>query len=241
MEQPFGIDFSKENLATVFATCVSCFDYTLDSRAPSDGEMLRFSMVRLRLTRWGEAVNIYKELGREQDDIRPYMAKRIKGVLVAMIGLFGPCASTQESAEDHTSNNPTNVERPTQVLLSTLEAIASERSRGKSLLSPQPLGFSRWPTSLVSDATSFIDDLEDYFPAAQEQRELCVAELGRINREEDFRSLESVVAGTDPWMSELNYGLVHEYLEGVTNRGAVMGRPIGSFEISASENTRFLI
>lgn len=57
---PFGIDLSRESTASTFATCVSCFDYAL-SREADDWQALRLSVIRLRLTRWGEAVNIYSD------------------------------------------------------------------------------------------------------------------------------------------------------------------------------------
>jgi len=202
MKQPFGIDFSAEDVASVFATCISCFNYALD-RAPNDEDALRLSLVRLRLTRWGKAVNIYKESGREEDCIDVDDIEEVNRILVDMMAMFEVSSgSTQETAKDLTSKHPTNVGQSAQALLSMLETIASERSGGKSLLFPESFRFGRWPTSFVEYASKFVTKLEDYIPAGPEQRKLCAAEKMRFEEAGNLEFLDSIANEMDdPWMS----------------------------------------
>ncbi|KAB8273759.1 hypothetical protein BDV30DRAFT_105183 [Aspergillus minisclerotigenes] len=56
--ETLAIDLSESDIADVFATCVFCLNHAV-GRALSATEALELSVIRLRLTRWGEAVNIY--------------------------------------------------------------------------------------------------------------------------------------------------------------------------------------
>jgi hypothetical protein len=238
MTQPFGIDFSAEDLPTVFSTCISCFDYAL-TRASNDEHMLRLSLVRLHLTRWGKAINVFGEVGRENIYIDIDDVDEVKRILVEMMTSFEALSTiTQVSATDVTSNH-TNAEQSTQVLLSVLETIASERSGGKSLLDPESLRFGKWPSSLIEEASKFVTELEDYIPAAPEQRELCAEERMRFKKAGILELLENLTIKTDdPWMSSGLTGYIDQYTNtGFCNYGVIVGSNVVGFQSKFGRST----
>ena len=202
MHQPFGIDFSNKDIPSVFATCVSCIKYALDG-APNADQALQLSVLRLRITRWGEAVEVYEdpEVGQLYTDLDDVEAA--KDVMIRMIALFEfLSADTKNPAEDLKAGHPTGANPQVQSALTTLEAIASERSQGSnSILSSQLLGLGKWPKSLANNISRLIDELEEIFPAAQFQRDLCAPERLRFKDEGALKSLEIAAVGIDPWIS----------------------------------------
>jgi hypothetical protein len=185
MKQPFGIDFSAEDLPTVFATCVSCFDHALD-KASSSKDLLRLSLIRLHLTRWGKAINLYGKTGHENVGIYNDDVEEIKKILTGMMASFEALSTlgtiTQGPPTDVPSNHTNiNTDRSTQTLLFVLKVIASERFGGESLLNPESLDFGRWHSSLIEEVPKLVKKLtEEDFPVSVEQRELCAEERIRF-------------------------------------------------------------
>jgi hypothetical protein len=221
MAKPFGVDFENECIASVFATCVSCFDYAINVKA-NDAEVLRLSVIRLRLTRWGEAVDIYGDsrLGHANPD--PDDLDVVKCTLVNMIALFESQAGSMEDlgdpADPATLTEPTDRGRLVQALLLVLEAIASKRAKGISLLDPRSLSLGRCSTQLVTASSEYIDGLEDYFPAAQRQRMLCDYERLEIEGKVPIEILEEAAIGIDHWLTKNRVSYT-----GVVNCGLALG------------------
>jgi hypothetical protein len=202
MAKQFGVDFENECIASVFATCVSCFDYAINVKA-NDAEVLRLSVIRLRLTRWGEAVDIYGDsrLGHANPD--PDDLDVVKCTLVNMIALFeSQAGSMEDPADPATLTEPTDRGRLVQALLLVLEAIASKRAKGISLLDPRSLALGRCSTQLVTASSEYIDVLEDHFPAAQRQRMLCEYERLEIEGKVPIEILEEAAIGIDHWLTK---------------------------------------
>ena len=64
MAEPFGIVSGAVGTATAFTACVDCFGYIqLGRHFGRDYQtyLLSLNCARLRLTRWGQAVNIYED------------------------------------------------------------------------------------------------------------------------------------------------------------------------------------
>jgi hypothetical protein len=193
MSKPFGIDFGHEGIASTFATCISCFNYAL-KEGTNDWLKLRLSVVRLRLTRWGAAVDVYNnpKLGQIAPD--PEDIESAKDILVDMVAIFESLAhGTEEPTEDLPSNQTAYVGQ----LLMTLENIASERSTGTSLLTHWPLVSGQWSARLVTACSEHITMLYEYFPAARRQRELRYHERQIIKPIEALTVLESAEIGIE--------------------------------------------
>jgi hypothetical protein len=61
MAEPFGIVAGAVGIAATFKACVDCFEYIQLGRhfgRDYQTDLLSLNCARLRLTRWGQAVNI---------------------------------------------------------------------------------------------------------------------------------------------------------------------------------------
>ncbi|OBT93596.1 hypothetical protein VE01_08371 [Pseudogymnoascus verrucosus] len=70
MAEPFGIVSGAIRIASAFTACVDCFEYVQFGRhfgRDFQTSQLTLNCLRLRLTQWGESVNIYDDpkLGRQ--------------------------------------------------------------------------------------------------------------------------------------------------------------------------------
>ena len=74
MAEPFGIVAGAIGIASAFTACVDCFEYVQCGAQCGchfgrdfETSQLALNCARLRLTRWGESVNIYDDpkLGRQ--------------------------------------------------------------------------------------------------------------------------------------------------------------------------------
>lgn len=192
----FRIDFSAEDLGDVFATCVFCLNQAVD-RAASATEALELSVIRLRLTRWGEAVKIYKKPALGHYDPDPDELYTTRHALVNIITLF----DTGNTVENAIVTRLNDTDKEALLLRESLGAIASERLlEGNSLLGSQYPGLGRWSEVQSKRASSFICRLENLF-GSQHLRELCASERLRINNEGVIDRLRAVASDLDPWMS----------------------------------------
>lgn len=166
-------------------------------------ESLRLSVVRLRLTRWGEAVNILEDptLGQLEPD--PDEVEVAKTILVKITTLFESSTSmiANESVEDLA---PTNMKQPVHGLLTILEDIASERSKTTNFPKPRKSTLSKKSIAdLAEKSANYINELEEYFPAARRQRDLWESEMLSIVGKHPLEDLENAAIGIDPWMSTI--------------------------------------
>ncbi|KAH8710025.1 hypothetical protein GQ44DRAFT_731325 [Phaeosphaeriaceae sp. PMI808] len=190
----FGIDFSEEDLVDLFATCVLCLNHAVD-RASSATEILDLSIIRLRLTRWGEAVKINEKPALSHYDPIPDELIMTRQALVHFITLFDIGSSDANVIVTHLTDMDEEVQ-----LRDSLGAIASERPlEGKSLLESQHLGLSGWSNGQSQRASSFINSLENLF-GSQHLRELSASEWLRINNKRVVDYLCSDGRDLDPWM-----------------------------------------
>jgi hypothetical protein len=64
MAEPFGIAAGAVGIVTAFTACIDCFEYIQFGRhfgRDFQTDQLALSCARLRLTRWGESVDIYND------------------------------------------------------------------------------------------------------------------------------------------------------------------------------------
>jgi hypothetical protein len=75
--EPFSVIAGTIGISSAFTACVDCFEYIQFGRhfgRDIQTDLLAISCARLRLSRWGEAVNIYDDpkLGRRDRDRDPH-------------------------------------------------------------------------------------------------------------------------------------------------------------------------
>jgi hypothetical protein len=96
MAEPFGIVAGTIGIASAFTACVDCFEYVQFSRhfgRDFQTSQLALNSARLRLTRWGESVNIYDnpKLGRQ--DTTATEIQLAKDSLLQILVLFADTES----------------------------------------------------------------------------------------------------------------------------------------------------
>ncbi|KAJ5692136.1 hypothetical protein N7462_001559 [Penicillium macrosclerotiorum] len=209
--QPFGIVFTDKKLPDILATCVTCFDYAIQAE-PDSRVRLSLNVLRLRLTRWGEASEIYKKPASWEHDAHPDDLDEVRQSLLNMISLFETKAEEQEKDEDEDEDEgedpalaPTDLvvndtSGPAKLLQETLCKIAAERSQqGTKLIDPKYMECSWWSNARLKRAASFIDILESMF-GSRRLKELCANDLLRIEDEVALALLKLIATDLDPWM-----------------------------------------
>ena len=74
MAEPFGIVAGAVGIAAAFTACVDCFEYIQLGRhfgRDYQTDLLSLNCARLRLTRWGQAVNHLVNHHAATENIRP--------------------------------------------------------------------------------------------------------------------------------------------------------------------------
>jgi hypothetical protein len=223
----FGIDISQEDLSQedltdIFTTCVSCFDYGI-GRDPNDPQALKLSVIRLRLTRWGEAVNIHDKAAF-QNDAHPDDLIEVRESLVDIISLF----NIEHITPNMTITHMAGIENDTKLLQDTLEKIASERpQRGNNILNPKDLKMGPWSDAQFKRAARSIGCLESVV-GSKHLRELCARERLRINNKEAIELLETTAGGLDPWMSKTSEIYSNNVIFLASNLGFQLGNNWGN-------------
>jgi hypothetical protein len=91
MAEPFGIVAGAIGIASAFTACVDCFKYVQFSRHFSrdfQTDQLALKCARLRLTRWGESVNIYNDPKLGRYDATATEIQLAKDALLQILVLF---------------------------------------------------------------------------------------------------------------------------------------------------------
>ncbi|CAI6087304.1 unnamed protein product [Clonostachys chloroleuca] len=212
MPNPFGLDFKDESIGTTFATCISCFDYALTA-SPNNQATLKLSVLRLRLTRWGEAVNIYRDPKLREAELHPDDLKEAKDALVELITRFEALsASANDDTEGSTADQPTDCEGAPPLLFAKLDEIACKRRDHRQhpgLLETRVLALGGRTKLLVEAGSVCADRLEEAFPASQRQRELCHEEMAGVLDRTILKVLQRAASGIDHWISRDGTNVAH--------------------------------
>jgi hypothetical protein len=195
---------SIDPAAKKFATAISRLDHVLH-RTPSGPEKVCLGAVKLRLTRWGEAVGIYDPVALEhQPRVDPEDVQVIKDALTGMVALIDHELEVHQDLSLHIDNPDmslfaapliryhypvafTLAGRSPETLQQEMEVICHARLRGHDtelMTSGTRQEASQLLTScainVAEQMAKLIADLESCFPAAAEQRRLCEDEIQRL-------------------------------------------------------------
>jgi hypothetical protein len=214
--EPAGLTIGVVGLASLFSTCMECFDYIQLGRTfgKDYGKcLLRLDAAKLRFSRWGEATGIAStsqvndRLAVSEPDFR-----LAESLLQQIQDSFEDTEKISRRYQKHAVlNSPTSdalvvydekIDLSPQDLQihSQLRAIASRRQKTTGLVQK-----TRWALyekkkldAMISDITEFIDKLVDLFPDAKEsQTPLCENELSSIGDAEDLTKLKDIAGADD--------------------------------------------
>jgi hypothetical protein len=149
--------------------------------------VLTLNCARLRLTRWGQAVNIYDDPKLGRPDATPAEIQAAKDTLHHILQLF---ADTEKISKKYKLNanagddlSTLSTDDPAVMALSSkMKELATRRQKGSSVL--KTASWALYHRSelkeLIENITSLIDNIEDLFPAPQSQLALVKQETAEI-------------------------------------------------------------
>jgi hypothetical protein len=209
MAEPFGIAAGAIGISTAFTACVSCFEYIQYGRhfgRDFQTDQLALSCARLRLTRWGESVNIYDDPKLGRPNATATEIQLAKDTLLQILVLF---ASTESISKNHKivakggedlSTFTTGDMDPKLIALDNkMKALAIRRQKGSRFLK-----LTSWALyhrsefkNLLEQILSLIDNLEKLFPAPEAQTTLARQEAEEIGDKQSLDIIENTAKGVD--------------------------------------------
>ncbi|PLB46002.1 hypothetical protein P170DRAFT_512601 [Aspergillus steynii IBT 23096] len=193
MAEAFGIVSGAVGIAGIFTTCLECFDYIqLGRRFGQDFQtnQLVLSGLKLRLSRWGEAVHLYTDpqLGHptaSEADLQ--LAKNtLYQILVLMADSekvskkFDITARPGDDLSDSTNNH--RMTANVAAMDDLMRKQAARRQKGTSLvkITSWALHDKEHFSGLIENIAKLLDGLEQMFPAPEAQKSLAESEIREV-------------------------------------------------------------
>jgi hypothetical protein len=204
MTQPFGIAPESVSIPAAFTACLDCFDYVnLGRRFGQEFEtsQLALNCARLRLSRWGEAVQMYDDPRLGNPKASTGELQNAKQTLFRMLLLFENSAAVSRnhrvSARSSNDLAEFSVAEPASAMLSNkMSGLVVRRQRGDHILKT-----AKWALFEVSQFKHLMDnipplirDLEALFTAAEQQAHY---EIDQLHGEQQLRLLASAAQNID--------------------------------------------
>jgi hypothetical protein len=188
---------------------VDCFGYIQLGRhfgKDYQTNLLILSMVRLRLSRWGEAVNIHGDPQLGNPKATREDVQLAKNTLLQILVLFADTEKVSKKFKltaksgDLTSYTAADMEPAILGLNNKMRDLAIKRQKGASLLK-----LTSWAVydgaefnKLIDSITKLVDGLEALFPApTAEEKRLVDEEVDAVKDEQDLKILERAAGNTD--------------------------------------------
>lgn len=209
MAEPFGIIAGAIGITSAFTACVDCFEYVQFSRhfgRDFQTSQLALNCARLRLTRWGESVNIYDDPKLGRQDVTPTEIQLIKDALLQILVLFADTESiskkynlTAKAGEDLSAYSTGDMDPNMVVLDNKIKSLAIQRQKKGRFL--KLTGWALYHRSALKDLleqiVSLIDEIEKLFPAPQTQTTLVQQEAAEIGDKQSLKLIEDAATGVD--------------------------------------------
>jgi hypothetical protein len=237
MAEPFGIAASVVGIAAAFTACVDCFGYVQLGRhfgRDFQTDLLALNCARLRLTRWGQAVNIYDDPKLGRSDANPAEIQTAKDTLLQILVLFANTEKiskkyklSAKAGDDLSILGPDDMDPAITAISNKMRELAIRRQRGTSVL--KTASWALYHRSelkeLIVDITSLIDNIESLFPAPQSQAALVKEETAQIRDEKSLKLVESAAQDVDSMLQAAAKEALtgHQYLNVVVKGKAQIG------------------
>ncbi|CZR58313.1 related to Heterokaryon incompatibility protein s [Phialocephala subalpina] len=195
MAEIFGVAASALSIAALFNNVVDCFEYIqLGRNFGTDYQtcQLRLDIARLRLSRWGAAVDINDNV--RFAEIKPIddEACTAKSTLEQILNLFSR-AYTESSAfklraraDDLVLSDPsTNADQTIVALRNSMHELARKRQKRTSLSKKisWALYKHKYLTRLIVDINELLDSLESIFAQPEAYKRMVEVEIEEISDE----------------------------------------------------------
>jgi uncharacterized small protein (DUF1192 family) len=207
MAEPFGIIAGAIGIASAFTAYIDCFEYIQFSRhfgRDFETSQLALDYARLRLTRWGESVNIYDDPKLGRQDATATEIQLAKDALLQILVLFADTESiskkyklTTKACEDLSAYSTGNMDPKIVLLDNKMKALATQRQKkGRFLkLASWALYHRSTLKDLLEQIVSLIDKIEKLFPAPQAQTTLIQQEAAEISDKQFLELIKDAATG----------------------------------------------
>ncbi|KAJ9144658.1 hypothetical protein NKR23_g5789 [Pleurostoma richardsiae] len=207
MADPFSIAAGAVGIATAFTACLDVFEYVrLGREFGRDYQtcQLNLTILRLRLSRWGEAVGVYNDpqLGNPAASRKEIQAA--KDTLIHVLTLFEDSARVSErfgikADAEVLAPNESDGDGMLVILNRRARDIATRRQKGASLLK-----LARWSIhdnhafrKLLDDISMLLGQLEILFPSPSSSEALAREEISQMGGQREVRALAAASEGLD--------------------------------------------
>jgi hypothetical protein len=237
MAEPFGIAAGAIGIAAAFTACIDCFEYVQFGRHFGRDfriDQLALSCARLRLTRWGESVDVYNDPRLGKPDATATEIQVAKDTLLQILVLFADTEGISKKykmaakAGEDLSVFSTGDMDPTVVALDNkMKGLAIQRQKGSRFLK-----LTSWALyhrselkDLLERIVSLIDNIEKLFPAPQAQITLVRQEAAEIGDKKSIELVENAAKGVDSLLQTAAQEVLtgHQYLNVVIRGQAHAG------------------
>lgn len=216
MAEPFGIAAGALSIAGLFNNCVECFEYIQIAR--SFGQdfqtcQLKLDIAKVRLTRWGQSVNIH-----EDDTFTTFKqgsgpAVSARQILEHLLVLFSETQKVSDRYNTSYTERPSalapkdisfGLDAPFLGLHNRMQELCRQRQRrlGLGKKTYWALYDRNKFQTLIQQATEFIETLEKLFPAEAKRRSLASQEVEGVGDLSMLKALKETAAGVDEELSE---------------------------------------
>lgn len=209
MDGVFEFVSGSGGIAPTFTACVDCFQYVHVGRhfgRDFQTDLLSLNCARLRLTRWGQAVNVFHDPQLGRPDARPDELRAVKNCLLQILVLF---TGTEKISKQYKLNAKAGDDLsilsagdldPAIVLLDNkMKALAIKRQKMTSI--SKTASWALYHRSelreLITNITSLIDQIESLCPAPQKQLALVKEEIAEIWDYQALQYVEKAARGVD--------------------------------------------
>ncbi|MCJ1309529.1 hypothetical protein MMC25_003189 [Agyrium rufum] len=208
MAEPFGIVAGAIGVAAAFTSCVDCFNYIqLGRRFGRDyqTDIISLNCARLRLTRWGQAVDIYGDPRLGRAEATATEVQTAKDALFQILILFADTENISkkyklkaQDGEDISVFTTDDMDPVVMALVNKLRDLAIKRQKNSSILKTTSWALYHRTElkELISNITMLIDNLEKLFPAPQ-PIELVRQETAHIHDKQELKLVEDAAQGVD--------------------------------------------
>lgn len=209
MAESFGIVASAIGITSAFTACVDCFEYVQFGRnfgRDFQTSQLALDCARLRLTRWGESVNIYNDPKLGRQDATATEIQLAKDVLLQILVLFADTEGiskkyklTAKADEDLSAYSTGDMDPKMVVLDNKMKSLAIQRQKNGRFLKLASWALYHRSTlkDLLEQAASLIGEIEKIFPALQSQATLVQQEVAEIGDRQSLELIEDAATGVD--------------------------------------------
>lgn len=240
MAEAFGIAAGAVGVAAAFTACIDVFEYVnLGRRFGKDHQtsQLQLTLLRLRLSRWGESVHVYDDPQLGNPSASEVELEAAKATIFQILVLFEDSQKTclryetRKNAEDPNNTSSIQVMDGSMIAINNkMRDLALERRKKISTLK-----LVRWAIhdsaalqKLIDDISHLLEQIEALFPAPNSRdslQGLAEREVADVTREHpgQIKYLAATSDGIDPMFHKAVASIPGHIYEGVEIDAGVDG------------------